>query len=150
MSRKATPPTDAELIHWKALIRTFVPLQFHERWLKLVHTKYRRWGDLPISDFVDYQTDSNVAHIQAVRSVESLHETAAPRITPLHECLILVTRPWKGEETGSITCSYRDLSAAANSILEGVVSIVPGEIAIVVDHEGNTLHCMTRKARKCG
>ncbi len=143
--KQKNAPTTIEIEHWEAFINTFVPHERRERWSTKVRMGYGHWGDLPMADFVAYGAGKLNVTIEDVAGKELSGRFSEFKIAPSHLCLVLNTG--RGGSAGSKALSLAEALSEEHWMLEGLISIVPGKLALLLDHEGSLLLCVASVAK---
>lgn len=121
----------------------FLAGRWKDRWRSLLAMHPKRWSGIQLATIGEPgQTRPGV--LRKWRGELADLSSQGRLAERLHDSVQLL-RLGHDPEPGVATAELEDVLNGKAQILEGVVSVVPGRLAIVLDHEGNVYICQSER-----
>lgn len=129
--------------HAKSFTESFLAHEDARRWASLFAMKPKAWTRIPIAGFPMICIKEYCSEVVSDR--RSLYEYA--NLNVLGDPEVALIRAGHDKNPGFDTCNLRRAIGDSELIFEGIISIDPGNLAIVVDHERRAFICFTKKGK---
>jgi hypothetical protein len=128
--------------HFDAFVRTFVQKSRRGRWHSILELSAKRWNGISLARFKDSESVSHYCSPWG-GTAEQLGSSVILRPYLGQNCVLL--RMGHDSRPGASTLIVSEVIIELDDdVLEAVVSIIPGKLAIVIDHESNITICDAR------
>ena len=129
------PSSVAEFV---GLFQATLPAQLADRFCGLLQLKSDRWRNIDPTKILEYEDSLRISEWK--QTVGELLSSSS--FSALTNKTVLVLHC--GHARPSIdSCSLGEALSGPRSVLEGFISVLPGELGLAVDHEGTI--CVLRK-----
>ncbi len=138
-SRDTAAP-EAYRAHIDGFIKTFLANEHGRRWASLLALKAHAWSRVPIAGF-PYQCKKEFCH-ELVGIRKNLYDDAD--LSVLGNPDVVLIRAGHDKNPGVDKSSLIHAVSDYELISEGIISVDPGHLALVVDHESRAFLCFDR------
>ncbi len=122
-------------VHKDGFVNTFVSRTQRQRWRALLALDEKRWGDIDVHGF-EGQNSKGLFY-------ETKHRANVGGLTlqPFLDADVIVLRLGHSKVTGAVLAPLRQALDEYDIIFEGVISVVAGKLAIVINHDDEAILC---------
>lgn len=123
--------------HIEKFISTFVAKHQRARWKSLLASKTKGWGRIDVHGFVP-NTAQGLYYESTSRTGASIYVLLNSEL----DSEVVVFRMGHDKNPGPILTTLRQALDDYSVIFEGVISVLPGKAAIVINHDDETTLCL--------
>jgi|ERR1051326_418949 hypothetical protein len=128
--------------HIDAFVRVFIQKPYRSRWSYILNSPPRRWISIDATVFRDSRKSVSRYCFAWKKDLSALF--ADRRINQsLDDELVVLLRLGHDSHPGASVLKLREALEQIQDSLEGIISIIPGKLAVVYDHDDNLTVCST-------
>ncbi len=121
--------------HIEKFVDTFIASSRKDRWKALLSSSEKRWSKIDVHSFEGNVSKGRFYDATTRLGIGSLS------LDPYLDTDVVILRLGHSKRVGAVLAPLREAIDKYDVIFEGIISVVPGRLAIVINHDDEAVIC---------